>query len=72
MRNAWALWVFVLLAYRGKSTIPTSSKLELFYQLVMTSWHCVVAECSIIDDVGVWDPPQICFSVQNSNEKIKI
>ena len=56
-------------AYRGSSTIPPSSKLELLCQYKMTS---IVTKSSIIDDLGVRDPPLVClFSVQNITRKIK-
>ena len=57
-------------AYRGSSTIPPSSKLELLCQYEMTS---IVTKSSIIDDLGVRDsPPLVClFSVQNITKKIK-
>ena len=56
-------------AYRGSSTIPPSSKLELLCQYEMTS---IVTKSSIIDDLGVRDPPLVClFSVQNITRKIK-
>ena len=69
--NAWVLLVFVLLhdsnfimetedAYRGSSTIPPSSKLELLCQYEMTS---IVTKSSIIDDLGVQDPPLVCLFV---------
>ena len=79
--NAWVLLVFVLLhvpilswklkiiAYRGSSTIPPSSKLELVCQYKMTS---IVTRSSIIDDLEVRDPSLVClFSVQNITKKIK-
>ena len=79
--NAWVLLVFVLLhvpilswklkiiAYRGSSTIPPSSKLELVCQYKMIS---IVTRNSIMDDLGVRDPPLVClFSVQNITKKIK-
>ena len=79
--NTWVLLVFVLLhvpilswklkiiAYRGSSTIPPSSKLELVCQYKMIS---IVTRNSIIDDLGVRDPPLVClFSVQNITKKIK-
>ena len=79
--NAWVLLVFVLLhvpilswklkiiAYRGSSTIPPSSKLELLCQCKMTS---IVTKSSIIDDPGIRDPPLVClFFVQNITKKIK-
>ena len=67
--NAWVLLVFVLLhdsnfimetedAYRGSSTIPPSSKLELLCQYEMTS---IVTKSSIIGDLGVRDPPLVCL-----------
>ena len=81
MWNALVLWVFVLLhtsnfaietkdiAYRGSSMIPLSFKLELLCQYEMTS---IVTESSIIDDLGVGDPPLVClFSVQNITKKVK-
>ena len=50
-------------------TIPPSSKLELLCQYEMTS---IVTKSSIIDDLGVRDPPLVClFSVQNITKKIK-
>ena len=79
--NTWVLLVFVLLhvpilswklkiiAYRGSFTIPPSSKLELVCQYKMTS---IITRSSIIDDLGVRDPPLVCLlSVQNITEKIK-
>ena len=79
--NTWVLLVFVLLhvpilswklkiiAYRGSSTIPPSSTLELVCQYKMTS---IVTRSSIIDDLEVRDPPLVClFSVQNTTKKIK-
>ena len=79
--NTWVLLVFVLLhvpilswklkiiAYRGSFTIPPSSKLELVCQYKMTS---IVTRSSIIDDLGVRDPPLVCLlSVQNITKKIK-
>ena len=79
--NAWVLLVFVLLhvpilswklkiiAYRGSSTIPPSSMLELVCQYKMTS---IVTRSSIIDDMEVRDPSLVClFSVQNITKKIK-
>ena len=56
-------------AYRGSSTIPPSSKLELLCQYKMTS---IVTKSSIIDYLGVRDPPLAClFSVQNITKNIK-
>ena len=79
--NTWVLLVFALLhvpilswklkiiAYRGSFTIPPSSKLELVCQYKMTS---IVTRSSIIDDLGVRDPPLVCLlSVQNITKKIK-
>ena len=77
--NAWVLLVFVLLhdsnfimetedAYRGSSTIPPSSKLELLCQYEMAS---IVTKSSIIDDLGIRDPPVCLFSVQHIIKKIK-
>ena len=58
-----------IIAYRGSSTIPPSSKLELLRQYEMTS---IVTKSSIIDDLGVGDPLLVClFSVQNITKKIK-
>ena len=52
-----------------ESTIPPSSKLKLLCQYEMTS---IVTKSSIIDDLGVRDPPLVClFSVQNITKKIK-
>ena len=54
-------WKLKIIAYRGSSTIPPSSKLELLCQYEMTS---IVTKSSIIDDLGVRDPPLVClFSV---------
>ena len=62
-------WKLKIIAYRGSSTIPPSSKLELLCQYEMTS---IVTKSSIIDDLGVRDPPLVClFSVQNNTKKIK-
>ena len=62
-------WKLKIIAYRGSSTIPPSSKLELLCQYEMTS---IVTKSSIIDDLGVRDPPLVClFSVQNITKKIK-
>ena len=56
-------------AYRGSSTIPPSSKLELLCQYKMTS---IVTKSSIIDDLGVRDLPLVfLFSVENITKKIK-
>ena len=62
-------WKLKIIAYRGSSTIPPSSKLELLCQYKMIS---IVTKSSIIDDLGVRDPPLVClFSVQNITKKIK-
>ena len=54
-------WNLKKTVYRGSSTFPPSSKLEQLCQHEMTSWHYIVTKSSIIDDVGVRDPPLICF-----------
>ena len=62
-------WKLKIITYRGSSTIPPSSKLELLCQYEMTS---IVTKSSIIDDLGVRDLPLVClFSVQNITKKIK-
>ena len=62
-------WKLKIIAYRGSFTIPSSYKLELLCQYEMTS---IVTKSSIIDDLGVRDPPLVClFSVQNITKKIK-
>ena len=62
-------WKLKIIAYRGSSTIPPSSKLELLCQYKMTS---IVTKSSIIDDLGVRDPPLVCLlSVQNITKKVK-
>ena len=62
-------WKLKKIVYRGSSTIPPSSKLELLCQYEMTS---IVTKSSIIDDLGVRDPPLVClFSVQNITKNIK-
>ena len=62
-------WKLKIIACKGCSTIPPSSKLELLCQYKMTS---IVTKSSIIDDLGVRDPPLVClFSVQNITKKIK-
>ena len=62
-------WKLKIIAYRGSSTIPPSSKLELFCQYEMTS---IVTNSSIIGDLGVRDMPLVClFSVQKITKKIK-
>ena len=62
-----------MIAYRDSSTIHPSSKLELFCQHKITSSYYIVTKSSIIDDVGVRDPPlAFLFSMQNITKKIKI
>ena len=62
-------WKLKIIACKGCSTIPPSSKLELLCQYKMTF---IVTKSSIIDDLGVRDPPLVClFSVQNITKKIK-
>ena len=62
-------WKLKIKVYKGRSTIPLSSKLKLLCQYEMTS---IVTKSSIIDDLGVRDPPLVClFSVQNITKKIK-
>ena len=62
-------WKLKIIAYRGSSTIPPSSKLELLCQCKMTS---IVTKSSIIDDLGFRGAPLVClFSVQNITKKIK-
>ena len=54
-------WKLRIIANRGSSTIPPSSKLDLFCQNEMTSWHYIVTKSSIIDDLGVRDPSLVCL-----------
>ena len=62
-------WKLKIIAYRGSSTIPPSSKFELLCQCKMTS---IVTKSSIIDDLGILDPPLVCLSsVENIAKKIK-
>ena len=62
-------WKLKMIAYRESSTIPSSSKLELFCPHEITS---IVTKSSIINDLRVWDPPLVfLFSVQNITKKIK-
>ena len=62
-------WKLKIIAYRGSSTIPPSSKLELLCQCEMTF---IATKSSIIDDLGVRNPPLVClFSVQSITKKIK-
>ena len=62
-------WKLKIIAYRGSSVIPASSKLELLCQYEMIYSF---TKSSIIDDLGVRDPPLVClFSMQNIIKKIK-
>ena len=62
-------WKLKIIAYRGSSMIPLSSKLELLCQYKMTS---IVTKSSIIDDLGVGDLPLVyLFSVQKVTKNIK-
>ena len=62
-------WKLKIIAYRGRPTIPTSSKLELFCQYVMIPWHYVITNSSIVDDTGVWDPPLFCLFLRKALPK---
>ena len=55
-----------IIAYRGRSTIPTLSK--LFCQYEMTSRHHTVTNSTIIDYIHLWF---VCF-MQNITKKFKI
>ena len=57
-----------IIAYRGRSTIPTLSKLKLFCQYEMTSRHHTVTNSTIIDYIHLWF---VCF-MQNITKKFKI
>ena len=57
-----------IIAYRGRSTIPTLSKLKLFCQYEMTSRHHTVTNSIIIDYIHLWF---VCF-MQNVTKKFKI
>ena len=62
-------WKLKIIAYRGSSMVPTSSKLELLCQYEII---CNFTKSSIIDDLGVRDPPLVClFSMQNITKKVK-
>ena len=62
-------WKLKIIAYRGDSATPSSSKLELLCQYEMIS---IVTKSCIIDDLGVRDPPLVCFlAVQNIIKNIK-
>ena len=54
-------WELKIIAYKGSFTIPSSSKLELLCQCVMTSWYYIVTKSSIVDDLWVQDPAVVCF-----------
>ena len=63
-------WKLKIIAQRGSTTIPPSSKLELLCQYEMTS---ITTKSSIIDDLGVRNPPLVClFSVQNITKRLKL
>ena len=63
------LWELKIIAYRGSSAVPPSSKFEVLCQYEMTS---IVTESSIIDDLEVRDSSLVfLFSVQNITKKIK-
>ena len=63
-------WKLKIIAHRSSSTIPPSSTLELLGQYEMNS---IVTKNSVVDDVGVRDPPLVClFSVQNTTKKLKL
>ena len=51
-------WKLKILRYRGSSTIPPSSKLELVCKYEM---HSIDTKTSAIDDLGVRDRPLFCF-----------
>ena len=64
-------WKLKIIANRGSSTIPPSFKLELLCQYEMTSWHYIVTDSSIIDDLGVRDPLLVClFPVQTLPKRL--
>ena len=64
-------WKLKIIASRGSSTIPPSFKLELLCQYEMTSWHYIVTDSSIIDDLGVRDPLLVClFPVQTLPKRL--
>ena len=63
--SLWMLRILLLklniIVHKGRSSILTSTKLELFCQYVVKSWHYIVAKSSIIDDVEVQDPILVCL-----------
>ena len=62
-------WKLKITAYRGSSTIPPSSKLERLCQYKITR---IFTKNSIIDDMGVPDPPLVClFSMRNITKNNK-
>ena len=62
MWNAWALWVFVL-PYASNFIMETEND----------SIQRQLYDSSIIDDLGVRDPPlAFLFAMQNITKKIKI
>ena len=66
------LWKLKVIAYRDSSTIHPSSKLELLCQYKMTSWHYIVTKSSIIDDLGVRDPPLVfCYLCKTLPKRLK-
>ena len=61
-----------VIAYRDSSTIHPSSKLEPLCQCKMTSWHYIVTKSSIIDDLGVQDPPLVfCCQCKTLPKRLK-
>ena len=62
-------WKLKITAYRGSSTIPPPSKLERLCQYKITR---IFTKNSIIDDMGVPDPPLVClFSMRNITKNNK-
>ena len=59
-------WKLKIIAYRGSSRIPLSSKLELLCQYERTS---IFTQSSIIDDMGVRDPPLVCLILSKTLQK---
>ena len=62
-------WKLNIIAYRGNSTIPPSSKLELLCQNEMTT---IVTKTSIIYDLRVRDLPIVCFLCKTLPKKLKL
>ena len=63
-------WKLKITAYRSSSTFPPSSKLELLCQYETTF---IIPESSIIDDLGVLDPPLVSlFSVQTLPKRLEL